>query len=190
MTALLGGSFNPIHNGHIGLARWIVANGYAESVWLMVSPQNPLKTSPELADEYLRLRWASIACRDIEGITASDFEYHLPRPSFTWQTLMALRETFPEEQFALTIGADNWLLFHRWARHEWILQHTQLLVYPRQGYEINTNELPQNVTLMPAPLFPYSSTAIREGLRAGTDISSYLPKDVLTDIIRHKAYLQ
>ncbi len=190
MIALFGGSFNPIHNGHIGLARWIVSHHYADKVWLMVSPQNPLKPAPGLADEDLRLRWAKMACENVANVEASDFEFGMPRPSYTWQTLAALHKEYPKEEFALAIGADNWLCFDRWARHEWIVENVRLLVYPREGYEINPDTLPQGVTLMPAPLFPFSSTAIRKGLMAHEDVSDMLPANVLRDIKRRKIYTE
>ena len=190
MIAIFGGSFNPIHNGHIGLAQWIVANGYADKVWLMVSPRNPLKAAPDLADEQLRLRWAEIACKEIENVEACDFEFSLPRPSYTWQTLTALRKAYPHEDFALIIGADNWLCFNRWMRHEWILQNFPLLIYPRQDCDILQQSLPQNTTLMSAPLFPFSSTTIRRRLQKGIDVSGMLPARVLEDIKKHKAYLR
>lgn len=189
MIAVFGGSFNPIHNGHLGLAGWIVRNGYADRVWLMVSPQNPLKPSPGLADERLRLRWAQMACKGTDGVSASDFEFSLPRPSYTWNTLKELGRKYPHEKFSLVIGADNWKCFDRWARHEWILQHFPILIYPREGVETGQN-LPANVSLMPAPLFPVSSTQIRDLIQAGGDPSPLLPEAVYQDILRQKAYLR
>lgn len=189
MIAIFGGSFNPVHNGHLGLARWIVSHGYADRVWLMVSPQNPLKIAPDLADEKLRLRWTTMACVDVDGVESSDFEFDLPRPSYTWQTLKALQKTYPQENFSLVIGADNWLCFDCWARHDWILKNFPLLVYPRENCEISPQNLPANVTIMSAPLFPFSSTEIRRRLRAQKDVSAMLPESVLNDIISSKTYL-
>ncbi|MBR1837939.1 MAG: nicotinate-nucleotide adenylyltransferase [Bacteroidaceae bacterium] len=189
MIALLGGSFNPIHKGHTGLARWIVTHGYADKTWLMVSPHNPLKAAPELADEALRLRWTRLACEHIEGVEACDFEFTLPRPSYTYQTLQALRGAYPQEHFALAIGADNWLCFNRWKNYEWILANVELLVYPRQGYDIDATTLPHRVQLIPAPLFPQSSTTIRQRIKQGEDVSEMLAEDVWHDIKQRKSYL-
>lgn len=189
MIALLGGSFNPIHRGHTGLAQWIVANGHADETWLMVSPQNPLKNAPDLVDEATRLKWARMACEPLSHVAASDFEFTLPRPSYTYQTLKALHKAYPQKEFALTIGADNWLLFHQWKNFSWILQHVPILVYPRKGFEIDASTLPKSVKLIPAPLFPYSSTAIRQQLRQKQDVSTMLDHNVLTDIIANKSYL-
>lgn len=188
MTALLGGSFNPVHIGHTGLARWMVEHGYADETWLMVSPHNPLKAARNLADEQSRLQWAALACTDIEGVTASGFEFDLPRPSYTWQTLTALRIAYPNKQFALAIGADNWLCFDRWARHGWILRHFPLLVYPRTGFPIESDNLPCGVTLMPAPLFPYSSTDIRRRLARGEDCADAIPPAALQAILQSGFY--
>lgn len=178
MTGIFGGSFNPVHLGHTRLAQWIVAHGYADSVWLMVSPQNPLKPAADLLSEDLRYELAQIATRDIEGVEASRFEFDLPRPSFTYRTLEALHRAYPSEEFALVIGADNWLCFDRWARSADIVARYPILVYPRQGYTVSATP-PSGVTLMPAPLFPYSSTQVRQALATGADTTRMLCPAVL-----------
>lgn len=163
---IYGGSFNPIHLGHTRLAAWLVDNGYVDAVWLMVSPQNPLKKAEGLMDDELRLRLARIALPESlsgegRGVSVSDFEFHLPRPSYTADTLAALREAYPEHEFVLVIGADNWLRFPRWVRPDEIMQHHDIIVYPRPGYEVDATTLPPRVQLVNTPLYPISSTWIR-----------------------------
>ena len=131
-TAIFGGSFNPIHRGHIALADFVVQGGWTDEVWLLVSPQNPLKAAAGLLPEQLRLALAQQATGNYDRIKVSDFEFHLPRPSFTYKTLAALRESHPDRSFQILIGADNWSCFNRWARHEELLRDYELLVYPRQ----------------------------------------------------------
>lgn len=188
-VALFGGSFNPIHLGHLALAREVVGRGLAVETWLMVSPHNPLKPSDELLDETLRFEMACIATADQPGVRASNFEFSLPRPSFTWRTLEALRRHHPDTQFALLVGADNWTSFNRWAHYEEILQNTPIIVYPREGYFIESGKLPTGVTLLnPERLYPFSSTDIRRALREGNDVSRMLPPAVEAFIRRRGVY--
>lgn len=177
-TAIFGGSFNPIHRGHIALADFVVQGGWTDEVWLLVSPQNPLKAAAGLLPEQLRLALAQQATGNYDRIKVSDFEFHLPRPSFTYKTLAALRESHPDRSFQILIGADNWSCFNRWAHHEELLRDYELLVYPRQGYDIHTASLPPNVRFVPAPLFPFSSTQLREMLLRGEDLSGILPQEI------------
>ena len=177
-TAIFGGSFNPIHRGHIALADFVVQGGWTDEVWLLVSPQNPLKAAAGLLPEQLRLTLAQQATQKYEHIKVSDFEFHLPRPSFTYKTLAALRESYPDRSFQILIGADNWQCFDRWACHEELLREYELLVYPRQGYDIDEANLPPNVRFVPAPFFPFSSTQLREMLLRGDDPSAVLPQEI------------
>lgn len=177
-TAIFGGSFNPIHRGHIALADFVVQGGWTDEVWLLVSPQNPLKAAAGLLPEQLRLALAQQATGNYDRIKVSDFEFHLPRPSFTYKTLAALRESHPDRSFQILIGADNWSCFNRWAHHEELLRDYELLVYPREGYDIHTASLPPNVRFVPAPLFPFSSTQLREMLLRGEDLSGILPQEI------------
>lgn len=188
-VALFGGSFNPIHLGHLALAREVVSRGLADETWLMVSPHNPLKPSADLLDETLRFEMARIATADQPAVRASDFEFSLPRPSFTWRTLEALRLSHPDTQFALLVGADNWACFNRWAHYEEILQSTSIIIYPREGYEIEEIKLPAGVTLLnPERLYPFSSTDIRRAFREGADVSRMLPPAVEAFIRRRGLY--
>ena len=185
-VALFGGSFNPIHNGHIALAEAVLTARLADEVWLMVSPQNPLKQQADLLAETTRLRLAQKALSGRERIKVSDFEFHLSRPSYTWNTLQALHEAYPDVTFSLLIGGDNWQCFHKWAHYAEILANYSIIVYPRAESDVDEQELPANVTLLHVPLFPFSSTDIRNKVRGRESIKVYVPKTVCDDII--KAY--
>lgn len=186
---LLGGSYNPIHNGHIELARWLVEQGIVDEVWLMVSPQNPLKQNVALLSEEARLEMARVAVQPYKGIKASDFEFKLPRPSYTWNTLQRLAAQYPEHVFSLIIGSDNWAIFDKWYRADDILQNHRVIVYPRLGSReaMSLQTAHPHVQYVEAPLYPVSSTKIRERLQAEEDCSDYLPEPVYR-MIRERGY--
>jgi len=184
-TGLFGGSFNPPHKGHISLARQVLLQGLADEVWLMVSPRNPLKRQADLLDEHIRLELAQTAVEEEPHLFASDFEFQLERPSYTWKTLQALHKAYPGRTFPLIIGSDNWLRFDRWAHGREIAEHHEIIVYPRPGYAVDETWLPPNVQLLHCPLFPFSSTEIRQFIREGRDISEMVPEKVLPQILKH-----
>ena len=128
---IFGGSFNPIHLGHTALATYICEQGLVDEVWFMVSPQNPLKRDLTQLDENERLTMARLAVASYPMLQVSDFEFTLPRPSYTFHTLQALRAAYSDYEFTLIIGEDNWQNFHRWYRGEDIARETSIIVYPR-----------------------------------------------------------
>lgn len=172
---IYGGSFNPVHYGHLGLAQWVMEHTDLDQVWLLVSPHNPLKQAEGLSDEDVRLREVAEAISRLETtspelagkIVASDFEFSLPRPTYTAATLRALISAYPEHQFTLIIGQDNLDCWDRWREHEWIADHFRIFVYPRSGSTGATPDEPKDANacgfhlLTEAPLFPISSTQIR-----------------------------
>ena len=181
---LFGGSFNPIHNGHVALARQLRLLAGLDEVWLMVSPQNPLKQRrTDLIDDQLRFAMARLALHGEQGIVASDYELHLPRPSYTWNTLQRLKEDFPCDSFTLLIGADNWQLFPQWYRAQDILSEHRVVVYPRRGSAVDVASLPANVTLVDTPLLDISSTEIRRRAAQGEDIKNCVP-EVIVPLVR------
>ena len=118
-VGIFGGSFNPVHNGHIALARVIIDHGIADEVWLTLSPLNPLKSgSTELLDDQIRLQMLQLATEGIPGLRVCDIELSLPRPSYTINTLLTLSHMHPGIQFRLVIGSDNMLIFNRWKSNE------------------------------------------------------------------------
>lgn len=179
---IFGGSFNPIHNGHIALCKAFLEQCDIDEVWLMVSPQNPLKQNVELLDDDLRLSLTQKALEGEERIKACDYEFHLPRPSYTWNTLQSLSNDYPHCRFTLLIGGDNWTCFDRWYRSEDILSNYQIAVYPRSGSEIDAMQLPPNVSLINTPLFDISSTEIRQRVAAGQNISGMVPESILEEV--------
>lgn len=187
-TGIFGGSFNPIHIGHLALANYLCEYQGIHELWFMVSPQNPLKQDQALLDDQQRLKLVEIAIKGYDRFHASDFEFHLPKPSYTIHTLDALKAAYPEREFILLIGADNWQDFHRWKEHERLVAENKLIVYPRPGIIIEPAGLPANVQLIPAPQLEISSTFIRDALKEGKDIRYFLHPDVYKEIKVNSLY--
>lgn len=185
-VAVFGGSFDPIHNGHLALAGEVISRGLADEVWLMVTPQNPHKQDKILSDERLRFQMAQLAVEGMDGVKACDFEFSLPRPSYTLTTLTALDEAFPDKEFCLLIGADNWEKFDRWYKGDEILSRYGIIVYPR-GSE-GEPPLPSGVRWLPAKLYDISSTMVRAAVAAGNDITGLVPATVVRFINDNKMY--
>jgi len=165
--------------GHIALARELRRLAGLDEVWLMVSPQNPLKQGQtDLIDDQLRFAMARIALHGEEGLVASDYELHLPRPSYTWHTLQRLREDYPQHSFILLIGGDNWERFPLWYRADDIVRQYRIVVYPRRGSLIDRTALPPTVTVVDTPLLDISSTEIRQRVRRGESIKNSVPEAI------------
>ena len=187
---LFGGSFNPIHNAHIALAKTICEEAKLDEVWFMVSPQNPLKQAEDLLGENERYEMVELALASEEKVLkASNYEFHLERPSYTWKTLRALKKDFPQHEFSLIIGGDNWVRFPRWAHSEEILANHNIYIYPREDSDINEALLPENVHLVHTPKINITSTMLREMVKNGDDISEYVPEVVAKTIAEKKYYV-
>lgn len=184
MTGLFFGSFNPIHNGHLKIAQYLLDNGYCRRVWFVVSPHNPLKDDRSLLDGQKRLEIVKAAIRDDERMQACDIEFGLPKPSYTYDTLQLLEKQWPEEEFALIIGEDNLRDFHKWRNAKEIAENYRIWVYPRKG-DAASGLMRGDLFLAEAPLADVSSTEIREMLAEGRDISSCVPQPALCLILNY-----
>ena len=167
---IFGGSFNPIHCGHVAIARAALTQCRLDEVWLMVSPQNPLKQQADLLDDSLRFSLAKQALENVDGVVACDYEFRLPKPSYTWSTLQHLSNDYPDHRFSLLIGGDNWARFERWWHWKDILLHYNVIVYPRDKY----------TGTIDVPLLDVSSTEIRQKVKSGESISGLVPESVET----------
>lgn len=163
VTGVYGGSFNPIHIGHTSMASELAGRGLVDEMWLIVSPQNPLKDSG-LWDDDLRLQLARIATGGIQGVEVSDIEFHLPRPNYMITTLETLSAKHTDREFILVIGMDNWNCFHRWHRWNDILNRYRIIVLPREAGD-GSCSVPEErggcVSFVDVPLINISSTWIR-----------------------------
>ncbi len=182
------GSFNPIHNGHIALAEYVVEQGLCDQVALIISPQSPYKQQMALAEETVRFEMAEMACAESrypDRITPSVVEFLLPKPSYTIDTLRYLEENCGDRMtFSILMGADQLERLDGWKEYEKILEYP-IHVYPRRG-ETMPERFNGRVTLMEdAPLHNFSSTEVRRRVESGEDTSTMLHPRV-AEYIRQK----
>ncbi len=205
-VALFFGSFNPIHNGHIEIARGALREGLCEEVWLVVSPQNPFKEGEHLLSKEARFAMAEKALADEERIIACDIEFSMPIPSYTIDTLKLLGQKYPGRSFSIIMGGDNLEKIEEWRDWEQIVANYPLIVYPRQGSSAppnllssacpsspsapsNASSLPvasvpqsANITILELPEINISSTMIRSLASAGKPFSHLVPSSIIPDI--------
>jgi nicotinate-nucleotide adenylyltransferase len=182
-VGLFFGSFNPIHIGHLIIANYFAENTDVQRVWFIISPQNPFKEKESLLDEKHRLYMVNLAVEDNPKLKASSVEFHLPKPSYTIDTLTYLKEKYPEHDFVLLIGSDNLTGFHKWKNYDQILKDHTLYVYKRKGVELVPEILKGKITLFDVPLLDISSTYIRRAIHEKKSIR-YLVPDVVWEYLQ------
>lgn len=183
---LLGGSFNPVHCGHMMLAAYLTQWDIVDRVWLMLSPRNPLKNPLGLIPDTRRLAMLSIATRGVERVDTCDIELSMPLPSYTINTLDLLASRYPGRRFKLVIGSDNWQVFDQWRDWQRILDEYGVIVYPRPGYPVE-GHVDGMETIAPITV-NLSSTQVRDAIARGRDMSCFLPPGVYKYIVDNKLY--
>ncbi|MBS1773285.1 MAG: nicotinate-nucleotide adenylyltransferase [Bacteroidetes bacterium] len=181
------GSFNPVHVGHLIIANHIVEHVDIDKIWFVVSPHNPLKDSHTLLNEYDRLHLVNLAIEGNNKFRASNVEFHLPKPSYTIDTLTYLKEKFPLEQFSIIMGADSFQNIHRWKNYEQLLANHNIIVYERPGFAI-TETYNAKLTRVQAPLLEVSSTYIRKQIKEGNSVRYLMPDNVWEYIEANRYY--
>jgi len=185
---LLFGSFNPVHVGHLIIANYMANYTTLDKVWLVVSPQNPLKKYGDLANTYDRLEMCKLATDNSNNIQVSDVELKLPQPSYTIDTLTHLKEKYPQHEFALIMGSDNLVSLPKWKNYKLILRDYQIFVYPRPGYENTELATHPSVTITMTPLMDLSATFIRKSLAEKKNVQYFVPESVLNFIESKNLY--
>lgn len=185
---LFFGSYNPIHVGHLIIANHMVANSELDEVWLIVSPQNPLKNKSSLLEDYHRLALVNVAVENNSKLKASNIEFDLPKPSYTIDTLTFIKEKHPEHNFSIIMGEDNLRTFPKWKNYEQILTHNTIYVYPRaltqqESLEQAVNkEMPfkdhPKIKFTEAPVMNVSASFIRNAIKDKKDVR-YLLSDAV-----------
>lgn len=180
--AVYSGSFNPLHIGHKAIIEYLTGKMDFDEVYLIVSPQNPLKGPCDDPDGIKRTEAAKKAV-SAYGLKAKvdDIEIGMPAPQYTINTLDALKRREPDNDFTLVIGADNLDRMHMWKDYRRILSEYGVLVYPRKGYDMKricdglmAESGKYRITLADAPTVDVSSTEIREGLASGENMSDVM----------------
>ncbi len=181
------GSFNPVHTGHLIIASHVVNQTNIQQVWLVVSPQNPFKTSAGLLNEYDRLHLVNLAIDDETRIKASDVEFKLPRPSYTIDTLTYLREKYPQHQFSIVMGSDGFQNLPKWKNADLLMKEYPFIIYKRPGFDI-TDTWSASVQILDAPMLDISATLIRNNIREGKSIRYLVSDKVREEIERNNYY--
>lgn len=184
---LFFGSFNPIHHGHLMVASFIANHTELQQVWLVVSPQNPLKAQSSLLNEYDRLHLAQLAIENDAQLKVSDIEFKLPKPSYTIDTLTYLQEKYRQHQFYVIMGSDSFQNLPKWKNFEALVKNYQFIVYKRPGFDI-TEKYGADVTYLEAPMLELSATLIRNNCKEGITIRYLVPEDVRLEIERNNYF--
>lgn len=182
------GSFNPIHIGHLIIASYARHHTTLQQVWLVVSPQNPLKPSNSLLNEYARLHLVNLAIADDPFLKVTDIEFNLPKPSYTVNTLAYLSEKYPQHTFSIIMGSDSLQNIEKWKNYETLLNNHTIYVFKRPGFEI-TSHPKADIKQIDAPLLEISSTQIRAFIKAKIPIRYMVPEVVVKEIEASGYYL-
>ncbi len=187
------GTFNPIHIGHLVIANYMVEYTDLDEVWLVVSPQNPLKNKSTLLSDIHRLAIVRVAIEDNPKLKACDIEFKLPKPSYTATTLAYLSEKYPKNEFSLIMGEDNLRTLHKWFNYEVILNNYSFYVYPRVLTEQEEIDKKNSIESHPendfskfpnvhicseAPIMKISATFIRNAIKEIKDVRYLLTEPV------------
>lgn len=196
MTALkksigiLGGSFDPVHNGHLSIAKSFLDSVFIEELWVLLAPDPPHKTGRTQTDYQLRLEMLQATFKNFEAVKVSDLEKQLSQPSYTIQTLEHLGEKYPEYTFRLCIGGDSLRDFKKWKDWQKILDHADLLVARRPSADIKNidEDLKGHLHFIDHDPVQISSTMIRDAIANGDDISGLVPSSVKKIIDQENLY--
>lgn len=189
------GSFNPIHIGHLVVAKRALDDTDLDEVWFVVSPQNPhKKNSGTLEDEYQRLEMVKKAIQNESGLSVCDVEFNLPKPSYTHDALRVLRANNPETKFSIVAGSDTQRKIGRWRSWNEILTHHDIIVYPRvltekdENWPLTSEVESKSIYLKNIPVIDISATYIRENIQANKSIKYLVPDVVIEHIKNNNLY--
>ena len=183
------GSFNPIHIGHLIIANHVVNFSDINQVWLVISPQNPLKPSNTLLNEYHRLHLVQKAIEDNPKLKASDVEFRLPKPSYTIDTLLFLKEKYPKHKFSVVMDSDSYQNINNWKEAEKLKKDYSFIIYERHDFIIDKiNIEKEKVIVLKAPLLEISATTIRNNIKSGKSIKYLVPEVVDKEIVENGYY--
>lgn len=175
---LFFGSFNPVHNGHLAIADYMLSHTDIDRLWWVVSPCNPFKKESDLLSDKHRLEMVKLAIADRANMEVSDVEIHLPRPSYTIHTMDYLEEHYPNHTFVILMGSDGLEKFDQWKSSHLLVKRYKRYVYPRPDTPTDLLAHISNGELIPAPQMPISSTIIRNRIQQGLPLQGWVPAAV------------
>lgn len=182
------GSFNPIHHGHLIIASYMVNFTELQSVWFVVSPQNPFKESASLLNERHRKQLVDLAIEGDDHLKTCDIEFKLPRPSYTIDTLVHLKEKYPQHEFTIIMGSDSFQNIEKWKNASLLLREYPVLIYHREGFPVDSSLLTEKVKVVKAPLLQISGTLIRKLIKERKSIRYLVPEIVREQILSQQYY--
>jgi len=185
---IFGGSFDPVHNGHISVIKSFLNSNLLDRVSVMLTPYPPHKKSDLQTSYQHRLNMLEIAVKNLEYVSISDLETRLPQPSYTLQTINYLKEIEPDNLFFLCIGEDSIVNFNKWYHFEEILEKVTLVVAERPGFNKRRADpkiLERTIFVEHKPV-DISSTEIREN-ESGKNENA-VPAEVEMYIQKHSLY--
>lgn len=194
---VFGGTFNPIHNGHLHIARSFAADLELDSVLLIPSKKPTHKPSPDLAEAEDRLAMCSLAAEGTDFLV-SDLEIIREQESYTVYTLEQLKEQYPEDELYLLMGEDMFLTLLQWKAPERLCELAVFCVAPRshdgrerlEAYGEKLSAIGGRYCITEFPFLPVSSTEIREKLRAGEAVDDLVPESVAQYLKEKQLYKQ
>lgn len=198
-TAIFGGSFNPVHNGHVNLVRETAKKNALDRVFVIPTYVSPFKKNSDVfvADGKDRIEMCRLAFSELLYVTVSDYEIKKGGVSYSVDTVTHFRESFPEDELFFIMGSDMLLSFDRWYRYKDILKMCSLIAASRESEGCDLDELKRKsdelsalgkVIVTEISAFPVSSSEIREKILKNCDISCYMDKNVVKYINSGKIY--
>ncbi len=182
---LFGGTFDPIHIGHIIVAEWVQDALDLQTVFFIPNLIHPFGKRKDITPAEHRLNMLRLAVKPFERFRISDYEIQKGGISYAIETIEYFESQMPQARLYYFIGADNLADFHKWHRYEEILQKVQLVVYDRKEGHVPENLPKEKIIFLQTPLIEISSTLIRERIRQGRAVRSLLPNGV-PEYIREK----
>ena len=186
---LFFGTFDPIHNGHLRIAKYIIEEKLADKVWLVVTPENPIKAGSKISSFNHRFNMAKIATENYDNIIPSDLEVNLKKPNYTIDTLEYISNKLKDIEFSLIIGEDNYKIFDTWKDYKKIINKYKIFIYPRKGtLNENLHIINENTMYIGGPRIDLSSTNIRKIVSKKSDPKDLISSKVMDYINSNKLY--
>jgi nicotinate-nucleotide adenylyltransferase len=185
-VGLLGGSFDPVHKGHIKLAQAARKQLHLGKIFLVLTPRSPFKRNQSMTPVSQRLRWLRASLKGKKGIKIGTWELKKKGPVYTVDTLRRYTQLHPRDQIFFVMGSDSWKTFGRWKNPDSISQLATLVVGKRPGaVKIKIPAKLKNSVRVLSGIFPQiSSSDIRTALKNRRKISkSLLPSAVWNDLV-------